>query len=715
MGGDGQAVRASDARVIAAEGVVRRVTGGKAKNVRFSIMPAIQGRDVYEYAAKEGVLDVRGSSTVALCRGFYDYLRANNLGQLSWAGSYLRIPDRWPDAPTVRVTTPFPIRHAYNVVTAGYTFPYWTWTRWEQELDWQAMHGFNMLMAPIATEAIAERVWLKLGLTQAEIDANTCGPAHMPWFRMGNICGVDGFLPKAWHADQVALQHKILGRMRELGMEPVVQSFAGFVPRGFARLHPETRLHNTFWNGGLAEQNRPVMMLPDDPQFAVITRAYMDEWKKEFGAATYFLVDSFNEMEIPKTGRPETELLAGYGENTWQAIHAANSNAVWAIQGWTFGYQNWKPDNLEALFSRVPNNGMLVLDYANDYSVIWKKYHAFWGKPWAIGYVPNMGGKTAYTGRLQLYATHSAEVLKDPAKQNLVGFTISGEGLENNEILYELLTDMAWRDQPVDLDRWTAQYFRNRYGQCPDAVLEAWKTLRQGCYSNLSSHPSFKWQHFGNLDRNPNFFDAASRFLSCADALKGSPAYRADAVEMAALALGLKADQWYELAKQANAYNDAPAFDRAAARTLELLTQIDRLMESHPYHRMERWIDFARAHSTDPALQRIYESNARCIVTYWASGVQNYSCRVWGGLVRDYYREWLVREFESMKKGTAFDTQQFMQDYTKGAGTSAFMPCKDPVADAQQWVRQAIEERVPEVADPLSRGAQEPLGEWNPQ
>lgn len=244
------------------------------------------------------------------------------------------------------------------------------------------------------------------GITQQEIDANTCGPAHQPWYRMGNLCGIDGHLPKPWHADQVALQHKILKRMRELVIEPVIQSLAGFVPRAFSRIHPETQLHDTCWNGSLPSPNQPVMMLPDDPQFSNLTKLYMNGWKKEFGQAKYFLVDSFNEMEVPKTALPMTELLADNGEKTWQSIRAADPDAIWVIQGWTFGYQHWQPENLSALFSKVPDDRMLVLDYANDYGNCWGKYNdkssAFYGKSWAFGDVPNMEGKTACTGNLNL-------------------------------------------------------------------------------------------------------------------------------------------------------------------------------------------------------------------------------------------------------------------------------------------------------------------------
>ena len=714
-----------------ARGVLRRVTGAPLAQVRMEVIPAEGGRDVYEYEARDGVLTLRGSSAVALCRGFYDYAKANALGMVSWAeGRHLRIPPRWPDAPKTRLATPFAIRHAYNVVTAGYTFPYWTWERWERELDWQAMRGFNMLMAPAATEAIQERVWLKLGMTQPEIDAATCGPAHLPWYRMGNICGLDGFLDKQWHAGQVALQHKILDRMRELGMEPVVQSFAGFVPKaGYARLHPESQLMRMHW-GGFPDKYQPVMLSADDPQFAAITKSYMDEWHREFGAARYFLADSFNEMAVPGQGQAKAEFLRHYGEKAWAAIHAADPEAVWTLQGW--GFYGWSDEMLAALFKTVPEDRLFLLNYLHDYYQFYGHRDtgpgcrhlfeagaapAFEGRSWAVGYVPNMGGKTHFTGDLGLYSSISAKIARAPGRGNLVGFTLEGEALENNEMLYELLTDMAWSSEPIDLDHWFAAYGKTRYGACPPAVVEAWQLLRQGCYGNLHDHPRFNWQRMrSSMDRNPNFYTAAEKFLSAAGELGQSPLYRADAIEMAALALSLKADDWYGAAQRASNMGDDAAFDQASARALELLAQVDRLMEAHPYHRLERWIDFARANGATPEKQREYEANAKTLVTYWgwAPGIQNYSSRVWGGLVRDYYREWMRLEFDSWRHGTPFDANKFMGDYVKTVGVSPFTPCADPVADAKAWLKQAMAEKLPEIAEAQLASGAEAIATWMP-
>lgn len=52
---------------------------------------------------------------------------------------------------------------------------------------------------------------------------------------MGNIRGWGGPLPQTWINDQLVLQHKILDRMRSLGMIPVLPGFAGHVPQNITR------------------------------------------------------------------------------------------------------------------------------------------------------------------------------------------------------------------------------------------------------------------------------------------------------------------------------------------------------------------------------------------------------------------------------------------------------------------------------------------------
>jgi len=115
---------------------------------------------------------------------------------------------------------------------------------------------------------------------------------------MGNLNGWNGPFSDAWQEGQLKLQHQIIGRMRELGFEPIAPAFAGFVPEAFIEKHPESKAKRLKW-GGFPEKITLLCFAPDSPYFEEIGKLFIQEWEKEFGKNTYFLSDSFNEMELP--------------------------------------------------------------------------------------------------------------------------------------------------------------------------------------------------------------------------------------------------------------------------------------------------------------------------------------------------------------------------------------------------------------------------------
>lgn len=42
--------------------------------------------------------------------------------------------------------------------TQSYSFLWWDWARWEQEIDWMALNGINLALAWSGQEAIWQRV-----------------------------------------------------------------------------------------------------------------------------------------------------------------------------------------------------------------------------------------------------------------------------------------------------------------------------------------------------------------------------------------------------------------------------------------------------------------------------------------------------------------------------------------------------------------------------
>lgn len=159
--------------------VLQRVSKQSSVPVKLELKKGA-GNMYYEYSVKDGILHLKGSDNVSLCRGFYDYVKTHRLGMYTWSGNNIRLPEELPAASSVRVESPFRNHYYFNVCTYGYTMPYWDWARWEQEIDWMALHGINMPLALVGYEAILARVWQKMGLTEEEINSYFVGPAHLP-------------------------------------------------------------------------------------------------------------------------------------------------------------------------------------------------------------------------------------------------------------------------------------------------------------------------------------------------------------------------------------------------------------------------------------------------------------------------------------------------------------------------------------------------------
>ena len=599
----------------AAAGVIERYAGSGARVV-WETLPG-GGEHEFEVAEQGGRLIVRGNTPVAQCRGFYSAVRESGRGICSWSGRRFA-PGSWPAGMQLRGRSPFPLRYYLNVVTFGYTTAFWDWNRWEQEIDWMALHGINAPLALTAQEAIMARVYRRMGLSEEEIAHSFTGPAHLPWLRMGNISGTDAPLPASWHDDQVALQHRILSRMRELGMQPICPGFSGVVSAAWVRRHPQAEVLQLHWGG--QKRFETYLLQAQSPEFARMQKMFVEEWEREFGSCTHYLIDSFNEMPVPE------ELdLAAYGEAVHRSLQAAHPGAVWVMQGWMFGYQRhiWSAARLQELLSRIPDESMLLLDLAADYThLLWKQpansafYNGFFGKPWVLSYIPNMGGKTACTGVLEFYACHHASILNAPAHQRPVGFGFAPEGLENNEVIYELLSDAAWKPQGIELLPWLENYSRCRYGSCLPGIMSYWQAMLRGPYGSFTDHPRYAWQGRSGRVRNTvctrELLPALRHLAACYDELSHNPLYLADLREIGALWLG--------------SLKPTPDF-----------WLMDALLAGHPLHRLERWLAMARAHGTTPEEADYYECSARRIITTWGPGVEDYAAKLWSGLIRDYY------------------------------------------------------------------------------
>lgn len=709
----------------AAKEVVARFAGQVDPKVELRLVKD-DALDRYETKVSGGRLVVSANSPVALAHGFYAATKAQGRGMCGWAGNRFA-PGKWTSAAEVKGSTPFAYRYYFNVVTYGYTMPYWTWERWSREIDYMVLHGINAPLALVAQEAISARVFRKIGLTDEEIQAYFVGPAHLPWMRMGNISGLDSPMPKEWHVDQLALQHKILARMRALGMKPICPGFAGFVPPGLKRIYPDLELVETKWCGGRFHN---WMVMPDHPVFEKIGTLYIQEWEKEFGKNDLYLVDSFNEMETPfppHGTEKRYSLMNTYGEKVYASIRNANPDAIWVMQGWMFGYQRgvWDDKTLAALMAKVPDDKMLLLDEAVDYNrhfwrngYNWDRHHGYGNKPWVYGVIPNMGGKCGLTGVLDFYANGHLAALNSPNRGRLVGHGMAPEGIENNQVVYEIMSDAAWRETEADTDQLLREYSVARYGDCPPEITAFWNGMRKSVYGSFTDHPRYNWQMQpggggrGSINANAEFFAAVEQFAAAAPKLGKSRLYRADLIEYAAASVGARVADLIVASERAMREGDMDIAKDYETRVEKLMTAMDRLLASHPHFSMQRWIDFARSHGKgDEALADYYEKNARRIVTIWGPPVDDYAAKIWSGLIRDYYlprrKLYLQGKFDPANRA---DVRKWERAWVEEKrGLSPDRPYRNPVDAAVRLIAEA--KKMADV-QPVTSGAKE-VASWS--
>jgi len=247
---------------------------------------------------QDPVLRIHSTTAVAAAWGFHHFLKYSCMSHVSWDSQCVDTA-RCRDNVDLVLEANDLYRYYQNVCTPGYSFVWWTWKDWEKHIDWMALNGINLSLAFTGQEEIWRRVWIKLGLSQKDLDAHFAGPAFLPWGRMGNLRGWGGPLTASWHKHQLQLQHQILERMRDFGMIPVLPGFSGQVPDGFVTMHPRSNFSRQIWNNFGSTYSGVYLLHPEDPLFQDIGTLFIQEQTKEYGSNHIYNCDTFNEMRPP--------------------------------------------------------------------------------------------------------------------------------------------------------------------------------------------------------------------------------------------------------------------------------------------------------------------------------------------------------------------------------------------------------------------------------
>ena len=691
----------------AVHNLATRVLGQEnAKRFVFKKIESVSENDEFKIDFTNEKILITGNSNIALVSGLNWYLKYYTNSQISWETKRINLPEKLPiaDNPVIR-KSPFSYSYYLNYCTFNYSMAFWDWERWEQEIDWMAMNGINLPLAIVGTEAIWKNTLERLDFTEKEINDFIPGPAFNAWWLMGNLEGWGGPVSDKYIDQQLTLQKKILSRMKELGMKPVLPGFYGMVPNVLKEKYLDADIRDQgLWAGGF---KRPAFLSPTDTLFTTIANIYYEELKKLFGEVKYFSGDPFHEggnahgIDLPKAG-----------ENIVYCMRKNFPKSTWVFQG-------WGGNPTKKLLSNINEKDLLILDLDCDNLPQWEDRKGWSQKPWIWNAVINYGANKGLFGRMDVIAKEPFRALKhEEYSKGLQGIGAMMEGIENNYVMYELLFELKWHNNEIDLDNWISAYTKRRYGKESKNLYEAWQILRNTVYgkkleinksqqgtseSILCARPSLeisKVSTWGTskLYYNPSeLLKAWTIFVNEIEEFKDNEGFKHDLLDITRQVLTNYAQDLHGRMVSAYVQNNKKDFEKISDEFLQLIHDQDLLLSSNEHFMLGKWLEDAKKRGTNQSEKDLFEFNARTLITTWSfqnSNLHEYSHREWSGLLSDFYKPRWEMFIDYLKQKSAGknvqepDYYSFEKAWTKRKNIFPSKATRNPVEEAERLYRK---------------------------
>ena len=647
------------------EGLLERIDKGASRKIMTETVRS--DRDFFEITSKNGKPLIRGNNYVSIASGINWYLKYSVGVHLTWNSMHASLPATLPLVQGVeRHATDIKHRYYLNYCTLSYSMAFWDWKRWEQELDWMALHGINLCLDIVGTDVVWRNVLLKLGYTKDEANQFIAGPAFQAWWLMNNLEGWGGPNSDNWYQQRERLQKQIMKRMKELGINVCLPGYSGMVPHDAKQRLGLDVADPGKWN----DYKRPTFLQPTSKRFAEIASIYYKEQQRLYGKADFYSMDPFHEG-----GNAGGVDLRKAGEAIMGAMKAVNPNAVWVVQA-------WGACPYPAMIKHLNNGDMLVLDLYSenrpqwgDPESTWYRKEGFNGHDWAFCMLLNFGGNVGMFGKLQHVVDEYYKARQSKFASTLKGVGLTMEGIENNPIMYELVSELPWRDAKFSWKEWLHDYVEARYGNINNAkVHDAWqllarsvygagaKIVEQGCHESvLCARPALdvyqvsSWSEMEEFYNPDDVIRAAQLMVEAAHEVKANANFRYDLVDVTRQAIAEQARYVYDEIVAAYKAKDRKMFDYTTKRFLDILLQQDRLLSSMPDFMVGRWLLSARNMGLNEQERNHYEWNARVQITTWCNrsaaesgGLREYAHKEWNGVLADFYYPRWKAYFEAL-------------------------------------------------------------------
>ncbi len=630
----------------AVKALIERIAGKKYADIFtfIAIEPLNKGMDRYIIEdTADNKICIRSTSGVAAACAFKWYIENRCDSYVGPLTRRLNFPEKPPKIGETKADESICLyRYFLNYCTYGYTLAFWKWDKWLELLDWMMLSGYNLVLNPLGHEMVWIKLLEEIGYTSEEANKFLSAPTFFPWQCMMNLTTWGGAAPREWYKERVELSKQINEYLNSFGATAMLPGFSGMVPADFKEHFP---ISNPINQGLWCRMPRPSILLPTDPLFSKVAETFYRNQAELFGTnINYFSTDPFHEG-----GDSSVVELKSYAQSCLSYMKTVSNNPVWFLQG-------WQENPIRDMLRSIPVENVLIGNLrstdSNNASDNFADY------PWLYCCVNNFGGQRVMRGNMNKMLTDAHSTILDD-NYTAVGIGIIPEGIENDEILYDIFADMSMTNGKIDTDKWLESKIKVRYGSCPENTLEAWKILRDNVYigdtekipleSSFLTRPSLTVDMVSSYSSSEHSYDitnlnrAFKLFMKDYDIIQKSDTYRLDMIDVARQIIDYIGWDYLKGIQKSFISCDEQAFEENAEAFMALYDIIEALMCCNKHTMLGNWLETAKSNGKTVAEKAYFEFLAKTLITLWgdrdgAAELRDYAAKEWSGMIEDFYR-----------------------------------------------------------------------------
>ncbi len=567
---------------------IKRLAPDVCDNFTTEIINKTDDRDFYGYKAKDGKIHLFGTDKVCVARAFGKYIE-NELNIKITICTDENINIKSSPLPREDFSAHIPQKKR---VFGDYTLYSndawkWNWDKWEKFLDMLALSGVNMAVNLVGNECVLFYTLMKMDFIQSAALEFISGPAFYAWQMTNKF---DNYLPNRTceHLDRtIELAKKVVARMRELGIEPILSTFSGLVPDYTQRLFGGKGMKVEEKWAGFSKTYRFNI---DSVNFRRFFLKYLEVQEEYIGHADYFFCNQLCGLTVGNKKR-DTAFLESCAKELDRTADYFNENATLI-----FSTENLRPE----FISKIRRCKTLIFDIDSS---LHEKANGFGGAEFILGNSQHNNSHNSMQGDID-------EVSRNPyidckAKfPNIAGVGLFPETLNQNPMFFALSFDMLTEEKEINLTEWYKKYELARYGKTDENAEKRIELYQKTCYSKEHSavpvgsafctRPQLNLRHTGLYDRVEPLYknaDLLELFNSLKELDSDTDGYKYDLVNIAKQLLDNEA--FFVHRDIANAYRsrNKEVFAEKTEKFISLLDSANEVLCTHPLFNARCQID----------------------------------------------------------------------------------------------------------------------------